>query len=70
MQFPMTQHIATSVETGSLMSIPINLRYSNPLRGEMSIEMVQPKISLAPLGAVYEIAARNTYRTYGAWWLS
>jgi len=34
----------------------------------MFIETAQLNISLAPSGAAREIAGRNTYRTYGAWW--
>jgi hypothetical protein len=52
---------------GNSSGVPmrINLRDSNPVRGEMFMGMAQPNISLALLGAVREIAVRNTYRTYG-----
>jgi hypothetical protein len=48
----------------------INLRDSNPVRGEMSIETGTTKHVSSSVGAARGIAARNTYRTYGAWWPS
>ena len=48
----------------------INLRDSNPVRGEMFIETGTTKHISSSVGATCEIAARNTYRTYGACWLS
>jgi hypothetical protein len=48
----------------------LNLRDSNPVRGEMFIETGTTKHISSSVGATLEIAARNTYRSYGAWWLS
>ena len=45
----------------------ISLRVSNPVRGDMFIETDITKHISSSVGAVYEIAVRNTYRTYGAW---
>ena len=42
---------------------------SNPVRGEMFIEMGTTKHTSSSVGVTREIAARNTYRTYGAWWI-
>jgi hypothetical protein len=40
----------------------LNLRDSNPVRGEMFIELAQPNFS--SVGVTRGIAARNTYRSY------
>ncbi len=48
----------------------INLRDSNPVRGEMFIENGTAKHISSSVGAACEIAARDTYRSYEAWWLS
>jgi hypothetical protein len=48
----------------------INLRDSNPVRGEMFIETGRTKHISNSVGVTREIADRNTYRSYGAWWLS
>jgi hypothetical protein len=48
----------------------INLRGSNPVRGDMFIETGTAKHIPSSVGAARKIAVRNTYRTYGAWWSS
>jgi hypothetical protein len=45
----------------------INLRGSNPVRGEMFIETGITEHIPSSVGAICEISVRNTYRTYGAW---
>ena len=45
----------------------INLRDSNPVRGDMFIETGTIKHIPSSVGVTREIAARNTYRSYGAW---
>jgi hypothetical protein len=48
----------------------INLGDSNPVRGDIFIENGTTKHISSSVGAEREIAVRNTYRSYGAWWLS
>jgi hypothetical protein len=47
----------------------INLRDSNPVRGEMFIETGTTKHISSSVGVTREIAARNTCRSHGAWWI-
>ena len=50
-------------------AIRVDLRDSNPARGEMFIETGATKHVSNSVGVTREIAVRNTYRSYGAWWL-
>jgi hypothetical protein len=47
----------------------IDLRGSNPVRGDMFIETGTTKHIPSSVGVTHETAARNTYRSYGAWWI-
>ena len=63
---------ASLLSKGSALNSPscINLRGSNPVRGEMFIEIGTTEHIYNSVGVTREIAVRNTYRTYGAWLLN